>query len=126
MKKWPCTLTFLFVNVGTSMFILPFMYVDELCPYDGMFVLPFIHDQHWGILVTDVNVDGLKEFIVLPDLQTTFEEVQHRIRSVDPMSFARCGIFLSVWPKVGVETSIFRSKCGGCFLHMWQFMDIYT
>ena len=29
--------------------VLPFMHVDELFPYDGHFVIPFVSDAHWGL-----------------------------------------------------------------------------
>ena len=43
--------------------VLPFVHVEELFPYDGHFVFPFICDAHWGILVTDTNSNGLREFV---------------------------------------------------------------
>ena len=69
--------------------VLPFMHVEELFPYDGHFVIPFIWDTHWGILTTDTNSDGLREFVVITDLRTIFDEVKHRICAVEPMANVR-------------------------------------
>ena len=61
--------------------VLPFMHVEELFPYDGHFVIPFICNTHWGLLVTETTSEGLWEFVVITDLRTIFDEVKHHFFS---------------------------------------------
>ena len=44
MAMYLCTFT---TQCRPQHVVLPFMHVEELFPYDGHFVIPFIWDTHW-------------------------------------------------------------------------------
>ena len=69
--------------------VMPFMYVDEIVPFEGHFVLPFILDEHWGILYTENNPERNRTFCVITDRDSTFQLVRSKIVEWEPQTKIR-------------------------------------
>ena len=66
-----------------------FMFVDEIVPFEGHFVLSFLVEEHWGILHTENNPDGSRGFCVTTDKESIYQMVRKKILDWEPMVTVR-------------------------------------
>ena len=65
------------------------MHVEEILPFEGSFVLPFIYENHWGILFTESETTGPREFHIITDRRAVFQAVVDRLQQMEANNIAK-------------------------------------